>query len=62
VYGRRYFYPLISQFPTYRHLPSADANNLPVATRVAKEVLCLPIYAGLATSDAEKICDLITSC
>lgn len=44
IFGRRYFYPLISDFPTYRGLPSAKADNIPMATRVAKEVICLPIY------------------
>ncbi|MCI5779176.1 MAG: DegT/DnrJ/EryC1/StrS family aminotransferase [Lentisphaeria bacterium] len=47
IYSRRYFYPLCSDVPTYRSLPSATAENLPVATKVAKEILCLPMYAGL---------------
>jgi dTDP-4-amino-4,6-dideoxygalactose transaminase len=47
IYGRRYFYPLISQFPTYRGLPSSAPENLPVATLVAGQVVCLPIYPGL---------------
>jgi len=61
IWGRRYFYPLISEFPTYRGLPSASVDNLPVATRVAKEVICLPIYANLESSDVKKICDIIKS-
>jgi dTDP-4-amino-4,6-dideoxygalactose transaminase len=48
VFTRRYFYPLCSQFPTYRGLPSALPGRLPVAESVAASVLCLPIYAGLA--------------
>ncbi len=47
IYGRRYFYPLISQFPTYRGLPSANPGNLPVAEKVAEQVICLPLYPDL---------------
>src|SRR5258707_5944510 len=43
IHARRYFYPLISDFPMYRGLPSAAHNNLPVARQVAQQVLCLPI-------------------
>ncbi len=56
-YGRRYFYPLISEFPSYRGLPSAD--HVPVAQRLSREVLCLPIYAGLPEADVEAICDIV---
>jgi dTDP-4-amino-4,6-dideoxygalactose transaminase len=61
VYGRRYFYPLISDFPMYRGLPSARRENLPVATRVAGQVICLPIYPDLADFDVETISALIAS-
>lgn len=54
IYSRRYFYPLISQFPTYRGLSSASANNLLMAERIAKEVLCLPMYGDL-DSTVQKI-------
>lgn len=47
IYSRRYFYPLCSDFLTYRALPSAARNNLAVASEVASEVLCLPIFADL---------------
>lgn len=57
IYTRRYFYPLISQFPTYRGLPSAEANNLPVAERIAQEILCLPMYGQLENSKVNEICD-----
>jgi dTDP-4-amino-4,6-dideoxygalactose transaminase len=56
---RRYFYPLISEFPMYRGLPSAHRNNLPVATVVSQQVLCLPIYPDLSTADVEDISGLI---
>jgi len=59
IYGRRYFYPLISQFPTYRGLPSAKSENLPVATRVAEQVICLPIYPELELNVIERIVHII---
>lgn len=59
IWGRRYFYPLISDFPTYKGLPSAKTDNLPVATQVAKEVICLPIYPELELSDVDRICKII---
>ena len=55
IFSRRYFYPLISEFPTYRGLKSASPNNLPIALRVAENVLCLPIYPGLDIADIERI-------
>lgn len=55
VLGRRYFYPLISTFSTYRGLESAAPDNLPVATRVAEQVICLPMYYGLTNEDVERI-------
>jgi len=59
IFGRRYFYPLISQFPTYRSLPSAKAENLPVASKVAEQVICLPIYPELDETIILKICGLL---
>ena len=59
VYGRRYFYPLISTFSTYKGLPSAAVENLPVATRVANEVICLPMHPGLCDMDLDRIIHLI---
>lgn len=59
IFGRRYFYPLISDFPTYKGLPSASAGNLPVATQVSKEIVCLPMYANLEFEEVEKICKII---
>ena len=55
VLGRRYFYPLISTFSTYRGLPSAAPSNLPVATRLANEVICLPMHHELSDSDIERV-------
>lgn len=59
VLGRRYFYPLISEFSTYRGLPSAATENLPVATRVANEVICLPMHHELSECDLERILNCI---
>lgn len=59
VHGRRYFYPLISDFPMYRGLPSAQRANLPVAADASSRVLCLPIYPDLAQEDVERIVGLI---
>ena len=61
IYTRRYFYPLISQFPTYRGLPSAAANNLPVSEKIAHEVLCLPMFGDLDALIVMKICENIRS-
>jgi len=55
IYARRYFYPLISQFPAYRGLPSAGDDRLPVATKIAQQVLCLPVYAELDEETVQKI-------
>ncbi len=55
IYSRRYFYPLISDFPMYQDLPSSSSNNLSVAKRVASEVLCLPIYPDLAIVDQDRV-------
>ncbi|MFZ6872712.1 DegT/DnrJ/EryC1/StrS family aminotransferase [Undibacterium sp. Di27W] len=59
IYARRYFYPLISDFPMYRGLPSASHQNLPVAREIASKVICLPIYPDLSEADVERIADLI---
>lgn len=59
IHARRYFYPLISDFPMYRGLPSAQPTNLPVATKAAERVLCLPIYPALARADQQRVIDII---
>lgn len=55
IFSRRYFYPLISNFPTYKGLKSAEANNLPIANEVSEKVLCLPIYADLEIMQIENV-------
>ncbi|MBO6023332.1 MAG: DegT/DnrJ/EryC1/StrS family aminotransferase [Bacteroidales bacterium] len=59
VFGRRYFYPLISTFSTYRGLPSAAPENLPMATRLANEVICLPMHHELSNEDINRVLDLV---
>ena len=59
IYARRYFYPLISDFPMYRGLPSAQRGNLPVAATAADRVLCLPIYPALQSAEQELVIDII---
>ncbi len=59
VLGRRYFYPLISTFDTYKGLESSNSSNLPVATRIADEVICLPMYYGLTEEDMERVLNCI---
>jgi len=59
IFGRRYFYPLISNFPTYKDLDSSQPCNLPIATKVANKVLCLPIFSELKIEIVEQIADII---
>ena len=59
VLGRRYFYPLISEFSTYRGLESADPKNLPNAHKMADSVLCLPMHHELSEEDMERILNCI---
>lgn len=59
VLGRRYFYPLISTFSTYRGLPSAAPENLPKAHKMADSVICLPMHHELSGEDINRVLDLI---
>jgi dTDP-4-amino-4,6-dideoxygalactose transaminase len=59
IAARRYFYPLISEFPTYRGLPSAGRSNLPVASEISRQVLCLPIYPALTPEEQDRIVDIV---
>ena len=59
IYSRRYFYPLISDFPMYRGLPSAQRGNLPVAADAAEKVLCLPIYPALTVEDQQRVINIV---
>ena len=55
VYGRRYFYPLISTFSTYRGLDSASRNNLPNAYKLSESVICLPMHHALSKDDIMRV-------
>lgn len=61
IYARRYFYPLISNFPTYRSLKSSNKENLSVANKIADRVICLPIYPNLNLNTVNKVIRLIKS-
>lgn len=61
IIGRRYFYPLISEFSVYKGLDSARPENLPVARKMASSVICLPIYPELEHQTVDFICKLIKS-
>lgn len=59
VLGRRYFYPLISEFEPYNTFPSASVENLPNAKMMADNVICLPLHPGLGNEDVERILNVI---
>ena len=59
IFARRYFYPLISEFPMYRGMISAQRSNLPIAYSVAERVICLPIYPDLLDSDLQRIISIL---
>jgi len=58
-HARRYFYPLLSSLPMYRDLLSSGHNNLPLATKVAEQILCLPMYHDLAEADQARLAEVI---
>ena len=59
IYGRRYFYPLISSFSTYRGLESSSRSNLPHAYKIADEVICLPIHHELTEEEVNKVIRIV---
>lgn len=60
IFGRRYFYPLISDFSTYKGLESASESNLPVARRVSSQVICLPMHHDLNYEDLNRVITLLS--
>jgi dTDP-4-amino-4,6-dideoxygalactose transaminase/predicted O-linked N-acetylglucosamine transferase (SPINDLY family) len=60
IYARRYFYPLVSDFPMYRGMPSAAHDNLPVAKKISEQVICLPIYPDLLMKQVDFIVNVIS--
>jgi len=61
IFSRRYFYPLISNFPMYKNHPSSSPSLLPIANRIANEVLCLPIFPSLNSNIQDEIISFIRS-
>ncbi|MDO6408879.1 DegT/DnrJ/EryC1/StrS family aminotransferase [Pantoea phytobeneficialis] len=59
IYARRYFYPLISQFPMYKGYESSHPDNLPVASATSQQVLCLPIHPTLTETEQVRIIDIV---
>ena len=59
IFGRRYFYPLMSDMTVYKALPSAKPSNLPEANKLTNKVICLPIYPELTMLESNRIIDLI---
>ncbi len=59
IFGRRYFYPLISEFEPYNQLPSSSTGNLPIAYDISRKVICLPMYYELEDHLIIEICNLI---
>lgn len=59
VLGRRYFYPLITDFEPYKDYPSAAPANLPIARRIASQVICLPMHHALTDEDVHRVLDCI---
>lgn len=59
IHGRRYFYPLISEFPMYRPSAADRAASLPVAEQASRGVICLPLYPNLEEAEVRRICDVI---
>ena len=60
IWGRRYFYPLISEFSTYRGLDSARSENLSIANKVSNSVICLPMHHDLSARDVERVLNVIS--
>lgn len=62
IYGRRYFYPLVPEFPKYRSTHHKECDRFPVASAISRQVICLPLYPDLPVDEIERICDVIARC
>lgn len=60
IFARRYFQPLISDLPMCRHLPTVDPARLPISSKVASQILCLPLYLDLDPARQEEIIALVS--
>ena len=61
VLGRRYFYPLITDFDPYKNIPSANPANLPIANKIANQVICLPMHHALSEEDVRRVVECVRS-
>ncbi|MBR1807890.1 MAG: DegT/DnrJ/EryC1/StrS family aminotransferase [Paludibacteraceae bacterium] len=61
IYGRRYFYPLITDFEPYKDYSSAAKENLPNANKFADQVICLPMHHALSEDDVKRVIDVIVN-
>lgn len=61
VLGRRYFYPLITDFEPYKDIPSANPANLPIANKIANQVICLPMHHALSDEDVRRVVECVRS-
>ena len=59
VLGRRYFYPLITDFDPYKDIPSANPANLPIANKIANQVICLPMHHSLSEEDVKRVVECV---
>lgn len=59
IYARRYFFPLISEFPMYKGYPSSSSDNLPNASQISQRVLCLPVHPTLSDAEQQRIVDIV---
>lgn len=59
VLGRRYFYPLITDFEPYKDIPSANPSNLPIANKIANQVICLPMHHALSEEDVKRVIECV---
>lgn len=59
VLGRRYFYPLITEFDPYKDIPSANPANLPIANKIANQVICLPMHHALSEEDVKRVIECV---
>lgn len=61
IYGRRYFYPLITHFAPYKDSPSASVDNLPVSNDFSQKVICLPMHHELTDEDVTRVISILKS-
>lgn len=59
IYARRYFYPLITEYSSYKKMEDVNSSNYPIALQASKEILCLPIYPNLSLEIVQIISNLI---